>query len=169
MEQKQSIKGLNDQEVILSREKYGANMLTPPPKVSLWRIFLTKFEDPIIIILLVAITASFAVSCFHYWGEDAGFIVFLEPLGIAIAALLATAIGFLFEHNANKKFEMLNQVNDEISVKVIRNDIVCEVAKKDIVVADIVLLNAGDEVPADGELYEAVSLQLNESTLTGEP
>lgn len=169
MEHKQSIKGLNDQEVIASRAKYGANTLTPPKKVSLWRIFLTKFEDPIIIILLVAIAASFGVSCFHYWGEDAGLIVFLEPLGIAIAALLATAIGFLFEHNANKKFEMLNQVNDEISVKVIRNDIVCEVVKRDIVVGDIVLLNAGDEVPADGELSEAVSLQLNESTLTGEP
>lgn len=169
MEQKKHFTGLSDQQVIESRAKHGENILTPPQKESLWKQFLEKFKDPIIIILLVALIASFGVSCYHYFGLNHGAKVFLEPVGILLAVLLATMIGFWFELDANKKFEMLNQVNDDTLVKVIRNGNVCEVPKKEIVVGDLVLLNTGDEVPADGLLHEAVSLQLNESTLTGEP
>ncbi|MGL5272914.1 MAG: cation-transporting P-type ATPase, partial [Phocaeicola sp.] len=169
MEQKKHFTGLSDQQVLKSREKHGENILTPPQKESLWEQFLEKFKDPIIIILLIALVASFGVSCYHYFGLNHGAKVFLEPVGILLAVLLATMVGFWFELDANKKFEMLNQINDDTLVKVIRNGNVCEVPKKEIVVGDLVLLNTGDEVPADGVLHEAVSLQLNESTLTGEP
>jgi Ca2+-transporting ATPase len=161
--------GLTDAQVLESRKKYGANVLTPPPKAPWWEALLEKFTDPLIVILLVALALSIAVSCYEYFagGADAG--AFFEPLGILIAILLATLVGFLFEQSANRKFEVLNQVNDDTLVKVIRNGHISQVPKKDIVTGDMVILETGEEVPADGELLEAVSLQINESTLTGEP
>ncbi len=160
--------GLTDSQVLESREKHGKNVLTPPEKDPLWKQFLEKFGDPIIKILLVALLLSIGVSFYQYYtGHDAG--VFLEPVGILVAVLLATCVGFAFEVSANKKFEILNQVNDETMVQVIRNGHICEVPRCDVVVGDIVVLNTGEEVPADGTLLEAVSLQINESTLTGEP
>lgn len=163
--------GLNDSEVLESRAKYGENVLTPPKKQSLFSLFLEKFKDPIIMILFVALLLSFAVSFYHFYaGGSAGdFAVFFEPIGILIAVLLATVVGFAFEVSANKKFDVLNQVNDDSSVKVIRNGAISQIHKKEIVVGDLVSLETGDEVPADGELLEAISLQINESTLTGEP
>ena len=169
MEHKKHYIGLTDAEVLESREKNGVNILTPKEKEPLWKQFLKKFEDPIIIILLIALILSFGVSCYHFIGQNEGVFVFLEPIGILIAVLLATVIGFLFELSANKKFEMLNQVNDDTMIKVIRNGNVCETPKKNIVVGDVVLINTGEEIPADGFLLESVSLQINESTLTGEP
>lgn len=169
MEPRKHLSGLSDTQVVESRNQYGQNILTPPKKDPLWKQFLEKFKDPIIFILLVALLASFGVSCYHYWAEDSDYSVFLEPVGILVAVILATVVGFLFELNANKKFEMLNQVNDDTAVKVIRNGNVCEIPKKEVVVGDTVLINSGEEVPADGKLLEAVSLQINESTLTGEP
>ncbi len=169
MEHKKYYTGLSKEQVLKSRKQYGENILTPPPKKPLWKLFLKKFEDPIIFILLIALFASFMVSCYQFWGEGESWHIFLEPAGILIAILLATVVGFSFELNANKKFEMLNQVNDETLIKVIRSENICEIPKKDIVVGDIVLVNTGDEVPADGILLESVALQLNESTLTGEP
>jgi Ca2+-transporting ATPase len=160
--------GLNDQQVTASREKHGFNVLTPPKKEPLWKQFLEKFTDPIIIILLVALALSIGVAFYEYFaGHGAG--VFLEPAGILVAILLATVVGFFFELSANKKFEVLNKVNDDTLVKVIRNGNICEISKKEVVVGDIVLLETGEEVPADGELLETISLQINESTLTGEP
>ncbi len=160
--------GLTDSQVLESREKHGKNILTPPEKDPLWKQFLEKFGDPIIKILLVALLLSIGVSFYQYYtGHDAG--VFLEPVGILVAVLLAPCVGFAFEVSANKKFEILNQVNDETMVQVIRNGHICEVPRCDVVVGDIVVLNTGEEVPADGTLMEAVSLQINESTLTGEP
>lgn len=169
MEHKQHYKGLTDAEVLESRKEHGANILTPPEKESIWSQFIEKFEDPIIRILLVALLLSIGVSIYQFFTgiSDAG--VFFEPAGILLAILLATVVGFLFELSANKKFDILNQVNDETLVKVIRNSNICEITKKDIVVGDIVILEVGEEVSADGRLLEAVSLQINESTLTGEP
>lgn len=162
--------GLTTQAVENSRLQYGENILTETERTSLWVRLFEKFKDPIIIILLVALVLSFAISCFHCFGpEQQGFSAFLEPLGILIAVLLATLIGFAFEVKAAKAFEQLNVVNDDVPVTVIRNSAVCQVPRKDIVVGDIVLLNTGDEVPADGTLLECTSLQINESTLTGEP
>jgi ATPase, P-type (transporting), HAD superfamily, subfamily IC len=161
--------GLNDSQVIENRAKYGENLLTPPKQKPLWKKFLEKFQDTIIIILLVALLASVGVSLYEYFAESQGWSVFLEPLGIFIAVILATLVGFLFEMNAERKFRVLNQVNDDTMFKVIRNGGVTEVPKKEIVKGDIVLLNSGDDVPADGVLLESVSLQVNESTLTGEP
>ncbi len=169
MESKKHFEGLSDQQVIENRKLYGENTLTPPQKESIWKQFLEKFNDPIILILLIALFASFGVSCYHFWAEGASLNVFFEPLGILVAVILATVVGFLFELNANKKFEMLSQVNDDTAVKVVRNGNVSEIPKKEVVVGDIVLINAGEEIPADGILLEAVSLQVNESTLTGEP
>lgn len=169
MEHKKHFTGLSEQEVAESRKKYGSNILTPPEKEPLWKLFLEKFEDPIIIILLVALVASFGVSCYHFFGQNEGAGVFLEPVGILVAVLLATCVGFWFELDANKKFEVLNQINDDILVKVIRDGNVSEVPKKDIVVGDIILINTGDEIVADGVLLESIALQVNESTLTGEP
>lgn len=162
--------GLTDAEVNESRKKHGWNILTPPKKVSLWKQFLEKFEEPIIRILLMAWVLSMIISSVHCWGpEDAGFSAFLEPLGIFFAIMLSITIGFFFEVKAARAFEVLNTVNDDVMVTVMRNGKVQEVPRKDIVVGDVVLLNTGDEVPADGFLLESNSLQINESTLTGEP
>lgn len=170
MENKQQIGGLTDEQVEESRRLHGENVLTPPAKVSLWKQFIEKFDDPIIRILLVAWVLSVGIACVHCFGpEQAGFSAFLEPLGIFFAIMLASCVGFFFEVRANKEFDILNTVNDEIQVTVVRNGRITEVSRKDVVVGDIVMLGTGEEVPADGHLLEAVSLQINESTLTGEP
>lgn len=169
MEAKKQIEGLTAEQVAESRVRYGENVLTPPARESLWSQFREKFRDPIILILLVALGLSFAVACFDYLTERQGASVFLEPVGIAFAIGLATGVGFAFEVSANRKFEVLNRVNDEEPVKVIRDGTVREIPRKEVVVGDIVVLEPGEEVPADGRLLEAVSLQVNESTLTGEP
>lgn len=170
MDSKNSFQGLNDQQVEESRRLHGANVLTPPKKASLWSLFLEKFDDPIIRILLVAWFLSMIIAGVHCWGPEAkGFSAFLEPIGIFFAIILASGVGFFFEVKANKAFDVLNTVNDDIQVKVIRNGNICEVSRKDVVVGDIVVLETGEEVPADGHLLEAISLQINESTLTGEP
>ncbi len=161
MEHKKHYTGLNSEQVIESRKKYGSNLLTPPKRESLWILFLEKFEDPIIRILLIAAFLSLGIAFVHN--------EFAETIGIFCAIILATGISFWFEMDANKKFDILNQVNDETLIKVIRNGNVSEVPKKDIVVGDIILLGTGEEVPADGELLEAISLQMDESCLTGEP
>lgn len=170
MKTKQTYQGLTSQEVEENRKKFGENVLTPPEKVSLWKQFLEKFEDPIIRILLVAWVLSMIISGVHCWGpEQAGFAAFLEPLGIFFAILLASMTGFIFEVKANRAFDVLNTVNDDVPVTVIRDGKIQEITRKEVVVGDIVVLNTGEEIPADGTLLEAVSLQVNESTLTGEP
>ena len=161
--------GLTDSEVLESREKYGANILSEPEKIPLWKRFLTKFKDPLIIILLVAGLLSVGISFYEYHILGEGSTVFFEPVGIFVAILLATGMAFLFEVKADREFAILNQVNDEEPVMVIRNGQRQQVAKCDIVVGDVVLINTGDEIPADGMLLEAVSMNVDESTLTGEP
>ncbi|MEG1904593.1 MAG: calcium-translocating P-type ATPase, PMCA-type [Bacteroidales bacterium] len=161
--------GLSSAQAEANRIKFGSNVLTPPQKDSLWVQFLEKFEDPIIRILLIAMLLSLGVSMYQYFTGTEGIKVLLEPLGIFVAVLLATCVGFAFELSANKKFDLLNKVNDETAVRVIRDGNVTEIEKKDVVTGDIVVLESGEEVPADGELLEAISLQVNESDLTGEP
>ena len=153
--------GLTDDEVRKSREKYGVNLLTPPKRPSLWKLYLEKFEDPVVRGLLVAALFSLIISIVEN--------EYAETIGIIAAILLATGIGFFFEYDANKKFDLLNAVNEETLVKVIRNGRVQEIPRKDVVVGDIIVLETGEEIPADGELLEAISLQINESNLTGEP
>lgn len=162
-------KGLNDEQVKANRLKHGVNVLTPSEKKPLWKQYLEKFSDPLIIILMVAGLFSIVIASYEYWGLDHKWAVFFEPIGIFIAILLATTLAFIFELRANKAFSILNQVNDNEPIKVYRNGNVIEVPKKDIVVDDIVILNTGDEVPADGVLVEAVTLNIDESSLTGEP
>lgn len=169
MEEKKIINGLNDQEVLASRQKYGENLLTPPAKEPMWKRFITKFEDPLIIILLVAGILSIAISFYEYYGLHEGTEVFFEPVGIFIAILLATGMAFFFEEKANKAFSVLNQVNDEEPVEVIRNGNTTQITKREVVVGDVVRLNTGSEVPADGSLLQAISLNIDESSLTGEP
>ena len=161
--------GLNDVQVKESREKHGRNVLTPAAKESLFSLFLAKFKDPLIIILIVAGLASCGISLYEYYGLNKGTAVFFEPLGIFIAIILATALAFYFEMKADKEFSILNQVNDEEAVTVVRNGTVTQVPKSAIVVGDIIMINTGEEIPADSELLEAVSLTVDESTLTGEP
>ena len=168
-EKHQHYSGLTDAQVSESRRKHGVNILTPPEKEPLWKRFLEKFGDPLIIILLIAGALSIGISCYEFWGLEEGAGVFFEPIGIFVAILLATGLAFIFELKADKEFALLNQVNDDEPVQVIRNNNVIQVPRKDIVVGDIVILNTGEEVPADGELLEAVSLNIDESTLTGEP
>ena len=151
-------KGLTDQEVLQNRQKYGMNLLTPPKRPSIWKLYLEK--DPVIKVLLVAAAFSLLISIIES--------EYAETIGIFFAIFLATGIGFYFEYDANKKFDLLNAVGEETPVMVIRNGKVHEIPKKDIVVGDVVILNTGDEIPADGVLLEAVSLQVNESSLTGE-
>ena len=153
-------KGLTDQKVLQNRQKYGMNLLTPPKRPSIWKLYLEKFQDPVIKVLLVAAAFSLLISIIES--------EYAETIGIFFAIFLATGIGFYFEYDANKKFDLLNAVGEETPVMVIRNGKVHEIPKKDIVVGDVVILNTGDEIPADGVLLEAVSLQVNESSLTGE-
>jgi P-type Ca2+ transporter type 2C len=161
MEHKKHYAGLTDKQVLESRKKYGANILSPAERDPLWKLFLKKFEDPIIRILLIAAFLSLGIAFVneHY----------AETIGIFCAILLATGVATWFEMDANKKFDVLNQDNDKSLTKVIRNGNVYELPKLDIVVGDIVLLGTGEEVPADGILKEAISLQVDESCLTGEP
>ncbi|MDR3269605.1 MAG: calcium-translocating P-type ATPase, PMCA-type [Tannerella sp.] len=161
--------GLTDAQVLESRKQHGENTLTQPAKESLWKAFFEKFTDPIILILLVALVLSIGVSCYEFFSGHGTVSVFFEPAGILIAVLLATVVGFLFELSANKKFEVLNKANDDTLVKVIRSGNICQISKKEVVTGDIVILDTGEEIPADGVLLETVSLQINESTLTGEP
>ena len=161
--------GLTASEVEESRRKYGDNVLTPPEKEPVWKQFLEKFQDPIIRILLIALLLSVAVSLYQLFTGAEGIEVLLEPLGIFVAVMLATTVGFLFEQSANKKFEVLNQSEDESLVTVFRDGFIQRIERKDVVVGDSVVIETGDEIPADGTLFEAVSLRVNESDLTGEP
>ena len=170
MSQSRHYDGLTDAQVLESRREHGVNVLTPPKKRSMFMRFLEKFKDPLIIILLVAGALSIGIACYEYYAlPDTGATVFFEPLGIFIAIFLATGLAFYFEARADKEFAILNQVNDDEPVQVIRNGNTTQVPKKDIVVGDIVIITTGEEIPADGELIEAVSLQVDESSLTGEP
>ena len=161
--------GLTTAQVEESRRLHGANLLTPPPKASVWSQFIEKFNDPLIKILLVALLLSIGISFYEVFSLGKGLHVFLEPAGIFVAIMLATVIGFILELSANKKFEMLSKFNDDIPVKVMRNGAITQVPRRDIVVGDIVLVEAGEKIPADGTLLDSVSLIVNESSLTGEP
>lgn len=165
----QKYTGLTDAQVSESRKKNGVNVLTPPQKDPWWKEFLEKFSDPLIIILLVAGTLSIGISFYEYFGLEEDWKVFFEPIGIFVAIGLATTLAFIFEQRANKAFRILNQVNDDELVEVIRNGSTTTIPRKEVVVGDIVILNTGDEIPADGELLDAVILSVDESTLTGEP
>lgn len=169
MSQKQLYTGLTDAEVLESRKKNGVNILTPPEKDPWWKEFLDKFSDPLIIILMVAGVLSIGISFYEYFGLGQDWKVFFEPIGIFVAIGLATTLAFIFEQRANKAFQILNQVNDDELVEVMRNGTTTSIPRKDVVVGDIVIINTGDEIPADGELLDAVTLSVDESTLTGEP
>ena len=160
---------MTDEQVRESRAKNGVNILTPPEKEPLWKQFLGKFTDPLIIILLIAGFLSVGISLYEYIGLGKDWETFFEPIGIFVAVFLATGIAFVFELKADKQFAILNQVNDDELVEVIRNGNATTIPKKDIVVGDIVILTTGAEIPADGTLLEAVSLNVDESSLTGEP
>ena len=185
--QKNQFSGLTSQEVIQNRAKFGANVLTPPKKDSIVKRFFEKLTgpfghflpgwedgDPLIFILEIAAVLSVCISCAEYYGwmglsSDAGAGVFFEPIGILMAILLATGIAFIFELKADREFNLLNQVNDEQMVKVIRDGHPTTVLRKDIVVGDVVFIETGEEIPADIQLLESVSLNIDESSLTGEP
>ena len=162
--------GLTSSAVEISRREHGTNVLTPPQRESLWLKFFEKFQEPIIIILLIAMILSFGVSCYEYWGQGQKSIsLFLEPAGVLLAVLLATGVAFYFELKSEKEFEVLNQVNDDIYYKVYRDGQITQILRADIVVGDIILLETGEQIPADGTLLESISLQVDESSLTGEP
>lgn len=153
--------GLSSEQVEQSRQSHGENILTPPVKESLWKLFFEKFSDPIIRILLIAACLSLVISIRegHY----------AETIGIFVAIFLATGVSFFFEVDAARKFDILNQVNDDTKYKVVRDGAIMEVGKRELVVGDVVLLDTGEEIPADGQLLECTALNVNESTLTGEP
>lgn len=153
--------GLSDEQVEQSRKRCGYNVLTPPRRISLWKMYLDKYRDPIIQILLVAALISLVLAFIEH--------NFMETIGIFIAVFLATTVGFYFERDAAKKFNILTALSEEQPVKVRRNGKVIEIPRRDVVVGDIVLIEVGDEVPADGVLLFCVDLQMNESALTGEP
>ena len=153
--------GLTDEQVKQSREQYGKNVLTPPQRTSLWKLYLDKYRDPIIQILLVAAFVSLILAFIEK--------NFMETIGIFVAVFLATTVGFYFERDAAKKFNLLTALSEEQPVKVRRNGKVMEIPRHDVVVGDVVLVEVGDEVPADGELIVCNDLQINESALTGEP
>lgn len=161
--------GLTEAQVLESRDKNGVNILTPPVKESLFMRFLGKFKDPLIMILLVAGVLSIGISCYEYYGLGEGAQVFFEPIGIFVAILLATGLAFIFEVKADREFAILNQVNDDEPVQVIRGGNTVQIPKRDVVVGDVVLITTGEEIPADGRLLESSSLQVDESSLTGEP
>ena len=169
MKVEHDFKGLTPQEVADSRQKHGENVLTPAKKSSVWTLFLEKFKDPLIIILIIAGFLSIGIACYEWFGLGHGAEVFFEPVGIFVAIFLATGVAFFFEREADKQFSILNKVNDDALVEVIRDGNVTAIPKREVVVGDIVVLPTGAEIPADGELLEAVSLSVDESSLTGEP
>ena len=169
MSQTPRINGLTDKEVLASRHSHGSNVLTPARRTPWWKEFLKKFSDPLIIVLMIAGVLSVGISFYEYFGLGNSSNVFFEPIGIFIAILLATGLAFIFESRANKAFRILNRVNDDEPVEVLRNGDVTSIPRRDIVVGDIIMLNTGDEIPADAELLDAVTLSVDESTLTGEP
>lgn len=152
--------GLSAEEVLISREEHGENVLTPPKRTSMWRLYLEKYEDPMVRILLVAAIVSLMLA---FVKHD-----FMETVGIIAAVVLATTVGFYFERDAARKFDVLTQLGEEQPVKVIRDGRVQEIARRDVVVGDVVMVETGDEIPADGQLLEAIDLQVDESSLTGE-
>ena len=154
-------KGLTTPQIDESRRRHGDNVITPPKDDSAWRLLLEKFRDPIIRILLLAAVLSLIIGFVH---KD-----FTESVGIICAIILATCVGFWFEWDAQRRFRRLNQVNDDIPVKVMRDGSIREIPRRDVVTGDVVYIESGETIPADGELVEAVSLKINESTLTGEP
>lgn len=154
-------RGLTPQEVAESRQLHGDNVITPPEDDSAWKLFAEKFRDPIIRILLLAAVLSLIIAVVEK--------NFTEPLGILSAIVLATCVGFWFEWDAMRRFRRLNRVNDDLPVKVLRDGQVSLIPRREVVVGDTVIIDSGETVPADGMLTEAVSLKINESTLTGEP
>ena len=152
--------GLTAAQVEQSRREHGENVLTPPKRQSMWRLYLEKYQDPMVRILLVAALVSLVLS---FVKND-----FIETLGIIAAVVLATTVGFYFERDAARKFDVLTQLGEEQPVKVVRDGQVVEIARREVVVGDVVLVETGDEVPADGQLVEATDLQVDESSLTGE-
>ena len=155
-------------------EGKGLNVIPPPERESLWILYLEKFKDPIIIVLIVAFLLSMCLSIYEIAVMDYAWSVMFEPIGVLLALLLATGVGFIFEVKAGKEFDILNKVKDSRPVKVLRKDAkgrvrMYQVAKQDVVVGDVVRLEAGDEVPADGRLEEALQLRVDESNFTGEP
>lgn len=158
---KEKNQGLTAREVVQSRVKHGENVLTPPRRQSMWRLYLEKYNDPMVRILLVAALVSLALA---FVKDD-----YIETLGIIAAVLLATTVGFYFERDAARKFDVLTQLGEEQPVKVVRDGQVVEIPRREIVVGDVVVVETGDEVPADGQLFESTDLQVDESSLTGEP
>ena len=165
----QPLTGLTDAEVVESRRLHGDNVLTPPAKEPLWRKFLAKLTDPLIIILLVAAALSIGIAFYEYFGLGHDATAFLEPVGILLAVVLATGLAFIFETKADREFDILNKVNDDEPVRVIRNGQSQQIPKRDVVAGDVVMIGTGDDIPADGTLIDAVALMVDESSLTGEP
>ncbi len=155
------LQGLTPDEVIASRREHGSNVITPPRDDSAWKLFAEKFRDPIIRILLLAALLSIAIGTVH--GD------FTESIGIVCAIILATCVSFWFEWDARRRFRSLNRVNDDVPVTVVRAGQVCRIPRREVVVGDLVVVESGCTIPADGMLQEAVSLKIDESTLTGEP
>ena len=155
------VNGLSTSEVCERRAQYGENLLTPPRRKSLWKLYLEKFEDPIIRILLVAAVVSLTMA---FFGHD-----IIETVGIILAVFFATTVGFYFECDASRKFDVLTALDEEQPVKVLRDGKIQQIARHEVVVDDIVIVETGDEVPADGRLFTSVDLQVDESGLTGEP
>ena len=156
-----NLQGLGDAQVEASRSQHGENVLTPPRRTSYWKLYLDKYRDPIIQILLVAALVSLLLAFIE---RD-----FMETLGIILAVVIATTVGFYFECDAARRFNVLTAMNEDQRVKVRRNGRVTEVKRREVVVGDIILVEVGDEIPADAQLVEAVNLQVDESSLTGEP
>ncbi len=162
-------RGLTAAEVEESRRLHGTNLLTPPERESLLKLFLEKFRDPLIIILLIAGVLSIVISFYEYYGLGESKQVFIEPVGIFMAIILATGLGFYFEYKAEQEFAVLNRMSDDEPVMVVRDGNTTTVARREVVVGDIVILQTGEEIPADCQLLEAMRLSVDESTLTGEP
>lgn len=154
-------RGLSEEEVEASRAKWGKNKLTPPKRPSVWRLYIDKFRDPIIRVLIVAALLAFVIA---FYEKN-----FTEPIGILCAILLATGIGFYFEYDAARKFDILNAIGNETMVKVVRSGVVKATERKELVVGDVILLEAGDEIPADARMMKGENVLVNESSLTGEP
>ena len=169
MAKRQSYIGLSSSEVTASRRLHGSNVISEPQREPLWRKFLAKFTDPLIRILLVAGALSIGISAYEYFVMDKPTSVFFEPVGIFIAIILATGLAFFFEQRAESEFNLLNKVSDNDPVRVYRDGRMVKISKSDVVVGDVVMIDTGDEIPADGTLMEASQLMVDESSLTGEP
>ena len=161
-----SSRGLSEKQIAQNQKKYGKNQFSPGEKISLGKKILEALKEPMIFILLIAALITIGMNI--YKQSQGLHAEFTESIGILVAITISVSIKVIMEGRSEKAFETLNNINEDIKVKVLRNGIIQYIYKKDVVVGDIIKIETGAKVPADGRLIDSLQLKVDESMLTGE-